>query len=168
MMRSCMRDTNLTRSWTANLWAVDLNPSTGVPSGAPHRLTQWTDFQIDHLSASADGSRLCFLRSSSFTHSDIYVGALQSRGTQFASPHRLTSEEAFNAPTGWTPDSKAVLFNSDRDGQLRIYKQDIDKDTAELISSGPVLRAFPACHRTADGSFILHIMRRADARERGS
>jgi eukaryotic-like serine/threonine-protein kinase len=138
-----------------NLWTVDLNPSTGVPSGAPHRLTKWTDFQIDHLSASADGSRLCFLRSSRFTHSDIYVGALQSRGTHFASPHRLTSEEAFNGPTGWTPDSKAVLFNSDRDGQLRIYKQDIDKDTAELISSGPGTQVLP--RMSPDGRWVLYL-----------
>jgi hypothetical protein len=74
----------------SNLWVVDLNASTGLPSGAAHRLTHWTDYPIQDVSASADGSRLCFLRESFRT--DIYVGALQSRGSRLVSPHRLTLE----------------------------------------------------------------------------
>jgi Tol biopolymer transport system component len=137
----------------SNLWVVDINASTGLPSGAAHRLTHWTDFQIYELSASADGSRLCFLRSSA--QSDIYVGVLQARGTRLASPYRLTLEEAYNGPTAWTPDSKAILFESNRYGQLRIYKQDIDKDTAELITSGLGTQQRPRI--SPDGRWVLYL-----------
>ncbi|MGI8959814.1 MAG: protein kinase domain-containing protein [Bryobacteraceae bacterium] len=80
----------------SNLWAVDLNPSTGLPSGAAHRLTQWTEYPIEQLSASADGSRLC-IRTFGI-QSDIYVGAFQSRGARLVSLRRLTQEEAITDP----------------------------------------------------------------------
>jgi eukaryotic-like serine/threonine-protein kinase len=123
----------------SNLWVVDVNPSTGLPSGAAKRRTQWTDFRIQDLSASADGSRLCLLRGvfGNSIRSNVYVGDLQAHGTRLASLRRLTPEDAENLPRAWTPDSKAVLLQSDRDGQTRIYKQDIDKDSAELVTSGP-------------------------------
>jgi serine/threonine protein kinase len=140
-------------STDSNLWVVDLNPSTGLPWGAAHRLTQWTDYPIQQLSASADGSRLCFLRSSA--QSDIYVGVLQARGTRLASPHRLTLEGAYNGPAAWTPDSKAILFESNRYGHLRIYKQDTDKDTAELITSGPGTQQHP--RMSPDGRWVLYL-----------
>jgi serine/threonine protein kinase/Tol biopolymer transport system component len=140
-------------STDSNLWVVDLNPSTGLSSSAAHRLTRWTDYPIQQLSASADGSRLCFLRSSA--QSDIYVGVLQARGTRLASPYRLTLEEAYNGPTAWTPDSKAILFESNRYGQLRVYKQDIDKDTAEFITSGPGTEQRPRI--SPDGRWVLYL-----------
>jgi serine/threonine protein kinase/Tol biopolymer transport system component len=144
----------------SNLWTVDVDPSTGVPSGAPHRLTQWTDYGIYQLSASADGSRMCFLKTS--FQADIYVGTLESLGTRFASARRLTLEEGYNIPTAWTPDSKAILFMSDRYGQLRIYKQDIDKDTADLIISGPGAQDLPRI--SPDGRWILYISDETDER----
>lgn len=135
----------------SNFWAVDLNPSTGVPSGPAHRLPQWTDYGIYQLSASADGSRLCFVRAS--FQADIYVGALQAHGTRLDSPRRLTFEEPYNVPTAWARDSRVILFMSDRYGQVRIYKQDIDKDTAELITSGPGIQQLP--RMSPDGRWVL-------------
>jgi hypothetical protein len=44
----------------ANLWAIKINRLTGLPSEAPRRRTQWTDFKIGPLSVNADSSRLCF------------------------------------------------------------------------------------------------------------
>jgi Tol biopolymer transport system component len=62
------------------------------------------------------------------------VGDLQAHGTRLAALRRLTLEDAIDVPYAWTRDSKAVLFMSDRDGQFRVYKQDTDKDTADLIT----------------------------------
>lgn len=39
----------------SNFWVVHLNSSTGIPSGAAHRLTQWIDYSMQQLKASADG-----------------------------------------------------------------------------------------------------------------
>jgi Tol biopolymer transport system component len=136
----------------SNLWRVMINPSTGLPSGAARRRTQWTDLRILFLSASADGSRLYFIRSSAQVN--VCVGDLQSHGTRLASLRRLTLEDAINFPYEWTPDSKAVLLGSNRDGQFRIYKQDIDKDAAELITSGPGDQSRP--RMSPDGQWVLY------------
>jgi Tol biopolymer transport system component len=112
-----------------------VDSATGLPSGMPQRRTNWSDFVMLSVSANADASRLCFLRSR--YQSDIYVGDIQASGRRLASLHQLTRDEAINYAHAWTPDSRAVLFSSNRDGPFRIYKQDVDKGTAELITHGP-------------------------------
>lgn len=136
---------------------VDVNPSTGLPAGAAQRRTQWTDFRIQDLSASADGSRLCLLRGVFWNsvRSNLYVGGLQAHGTRLASLRRLTLEDAENLPMAWMPDGKAVLLQSNRDGQTRIYKQDIDKDSAELVTSGPGNQIHARI--SPDGRWILYL-----------
>jgi hypothetical protein len=47
-----------------------------------------------------------------------------------------------------------VLFASNRDGPFRIYKQDLDQDTAELITHNPVRKMVPGCRPTASGCSI--------------
>jgi Tol biopolymer transport system component len=89
------------------------------------------------------------------TVGQIYIGTLQLHGNRLDALHRLTLEEAYNGPTAWTPDGKAILFDSDRYGQARIYKQEIDKDTADLISSGPGTQQLARI--SPDGSWILYI-----------
>ena len=39
-------------------------------------------------------------------------------------------------PFAWTPDSKAVIFVSDRDGIFHIFKQQIDQTVADLLVGG--------------------------------
>jgi WD40 repeat protein len=43
----------------------------------------------------------------------------------------------------WTPDSKAVLFLSDRDGALHLFKQAIDQPQPELLVGGDDALAIP-------------------------
>jgi hypothetical protein len=45
---------------------------------------------------------------------EIYVGELEENGTRMKPPKRLTFDDHYDAPSAWTPDSKAVLFSSDR------------------------------------------------------
>jgi serine/threonine protein kinase/Tol biopolymer transport system component len=136
----------------SNLWIMDLDPSTGLPSGAAQRRTHWTDFRIEDLRSSADGSRLCFTRSN--VQSNVYVGDLQAHGNRLASLHQLTLEEAYDRPFDWTPDGRTLLLDSDRDGQRRIYKQDIDKDMADLITSSPGYQFGPRI--SPDGRWLLY------------
>jgi serine/threonine protein kinase len=70
-----------------NLWTIKVDPSTDLPSGAPQRRTQWADFHIEDLSANADASRLCFLRSNTF--SDIFVGDLRAHASRLVSVGQL-------------------------------------------------------------------------------
>jgi eukaryotic-like serine/threonine-protein kinase len=136
----------------ANLWTVKVDLSTGLPSGMPQRRTNWTDSELVTLTANSDGNRLCFVRSREKW--DVYVGDIQGHGRRLASLRQLTRDEASNYPSAWTPDSRAVLFASNREGPYRIYKQEVGKDTSEPITRelGPqnVARISP------DGRWLLY------------
>src|SRR5260370_27587815 len=70
-------------------------------------------------------------------------------------PRRLTLNEGRNYPGAWTGDSKAVVFGSYVDGRWRIFKQSLDQETSEPITSkeqGDVLSASV----TPDGTWILY------------
>src|SRR2546429_507188 len=77
------------------------------------------------------------------------------KGTRrLTTPRRLTLDENANTPTAWMPDSKSVLFLSDRDGAWKSFKQRIDQPMAEDIVEGRnLVNALPRL--SADGSQIL-------------
>jgi serine/threonine protein kinase len=121
---------------TGNLWKIALDSQTGRTSEAPTRLTNWAGFYIDALAVSADGKRMSFRRN--IGQVQVYVGELEAAGTRLKSPRRLTLDESSNQCGPWGADSKAVYFWSDRSGNVAIYKQTIEQDTARLLlSSSP-------------------------------
>ena len=113
-----------------NLWEIRVDAGSGQPAGKPRRITNWTDFSLAGPNASADCKRLVFSRVSAQT--DVYVGDLEKGGARLKTPpRRLTLDERNDRPSAWTPDSKAVLFISDRSGHYHIYKQALDQDSAK-------------------------------------
>ena len=140
------------RTTDVNLWLQAIDPRSGLPSGPPVRRTRWADFQISRLSASADGTKVCFLRTKA--QANIWVGALGAKGTVLTRLRRLTDDESVDFQSAWTADSKAVLFTSDRTGTRQVYRQAIDKDTAEAITSGP--EVFNVARLSPDGQWILY------------
>src|SRR3954451_8676639 len=70
----------------------------------------------------------------------VYIGTLVSDGTHLLAQRRLTLDENENIPTAWTPDSKAVLFSSNRNGKREIFKQAIDQILPERLVSRRVSR----------------------------
>jgi len=69
-------------------------------------------------------------------------------------PRRLTKDAASDVPSAWTADSKAVLFSSDRNGTVGIFKQEIGQDTAEPVMTRPGGASLPRL--SADGDWILY------------
>ena len=136
----------------SNLWEIPVDAGTGRSTGTPKQLTNWTGFLITQLNASADGKRLAFLKELSQT--DVSIGEVGKPGTAIA-PRRLTLDDSNDRPTAWMPDSKAVLFYSDRTGRLSIFKQEIDKDSAELVVSGNGNVSLPRV--SADSEWILYL-----------
>jgi DNA-binding winged helix-turn-helix (wHTH) protein/Tol biopolymer transport system component len=116
-----------------NLWAIEVNSKTGQARGGPRRLTKLAGFKMDNLSLTADNSRLAF--ESGSDQSNVYVAPILPSG-ELETPRRLTFDQRYNSPYAWTPDSKAVLFRSDRTGAYSIYKQALDQGEAELIPTG--------------------------------
>jgi Tol biopolymer transport system component len=108
---------------------------------------------MDSLSASIDGHGLCFIKG--IEQTNVYIGEIQAHGRRLASLHPLTNEDAYSVPGDWTRDSKAVLLLSNRNGRFQIYKQDIDKDTPELITSS--LGNYTYIRTSPDGQWVLYI-----------
>jgi Tol biopolymer transport system component/DNA-binding winged helix-turn-helix (wHTH) protein len=136
----------------SNLWEVRSDPRTANRSDEPRRLTNWAGFSFLGLTESSDGQRLAFMKSS--VETDVYVGQLERDGTGLKVPRRLTLDDHNDWPLGWTPDSKAVLFQSDRNGAIGIFKQALDRDSAEAISTGPGDALCPTL--SPDGFWILY------------
>jgi DNA-binding winged helix-turn-helix (wHTH) protein/Tol biopolymer transport system component len=135
----------------ANLWELKVDSKSGKPQGRPHRITNLPGFGMGQLNVSSDGKKLTFQKTSD--RAEVYIGRLQPGG-RLEGPRRLTSDERWNMPFAWTPDSKSVIFISDRTGALAIYRQAIDQDLAELIPTGPG-RVW-ASRVTPDGSSIVY------------
>jgi len=135
-----------------NLWQVRVNGHAGTPIDKPRRITQWAGSNIDWLSPSADGKRMTLEKGT--YQVQTYLGELAAGATRMSPPRRLTNDEAYDSPTAWTPDSKAVLFESQRNGTWGIFKQQISQDTVEPVVTGPRDALGPRL--SADGTWILY------------
>jgi len=136
-----------------NLWEIKVDARTGKPASKPRRITHWTDFSLSIPNATADGKRLVFGRVKAQT--DVYVGDVEAGGTRLKNPpRRLTLDERNDEPTAWMPDNRSVLFQSDRSSNYDIYKQPLDRDTAEPVVATPQVDIIPRL--SADGAWIVY------------
>lgn len=137
-----------------NLWEISIDSQTGAPIGKPKRLTQWAGSYLNNLYASRDGKRLVLQKTTS--QGQVYLGQLAAGGTRLNPPRRLTNDDAFDRVTAWMPDSKAVLFDSDRSGTPGIFKQLISENTAEPVTTEGKVALFPRV--SADGAWIFYVV----------
>jgi eukaryotic-like serine/threonine-protein kinase len=147
----------------SNLWAVSLDLRTGKPESKPARMTNWVGFSFASPTVTADGKRVAFLNWN--FQSNVYVAELKAQATRLTTPRRLTLEESNDWLDDWTSDSRAVLFWSDRNGSNQVFKQNIDRQTAETVVAGPgawMPRMSP------DGVYILYLLNRSNLLPRQS
>jgi eukaryotic-like serine/threonine-protein kinase len=146
-----------------DLWAIHLDPVRGTQRGRPVCVLQTAGYYLSDLTCSADGKRLCMIRSR--TQTDVYLADLQDGGHRAEHIRRLTLDEHMDIPTGWTPDSRAVVFISTRSQLANMYRQDIDARLAEPILEPPITTQWVAY--TSDGAWILYYPDRPSAGEPG-
>lgn len=135
----------------SSLWTISLQQS-GKNSRPSKRITHGNGW-ITQINGTADGKTLTFLRENRAP--TAFIATLAPDGTTFITHKRLTLDESLSFPTSWTPDSKAVLFSSDRNGTSEIFKQALDKPLAETLVSSAEQLTIPRL--TPDGSEILYI-----------
>jgi Tol biopolymer transport system component len=135
-----------------DVWAIQVDPYTGKPHGGPQRLSQGLGW-IGGLSITAAGNRVVFLRGNS--QEQVFIGEFDKLTRRLSPPFRLTLDENGNLPTAWTPDSKSVLFVSDRNGTWKMFKQPIDQATAELVVDGRSRIFLPRL--SPDGSAVFYM-----------
>ncbi len=121
--------------YNSNLWELRVNGAGELVPGGFRRLTTWIDFPIRAGSLSTDGKSLVFIRA--FRQRDVYVASLEPDNTRLGIPKRFTLDLGDDYPSDWTRDSKTVILTSDRSGTQGIYRQDLDKLSAERIVTMP-------------------------------
>ena len=139
-------------NWSNNLWQIRVDPLSGKPQGQPRRLTNWLHFCASGLSTSGDGTRMALLKD--VWQYGVSVGQIESDG-RLRPLQRMTLEESNNVPIAWTPDSKAVIFISDRNGTNNVYKQSLNQTEAEPLVTGP--EAVSVVRVSPDGRWFLYI-----------
>jgi serine/threonine protein kinase/Tol biopolymer transport system component len=130
----------------SNIWAVAADPGSGKPLGPPKRLTNAAG-DAGVFGASVDGKRFTYI--SSRSSDSVYLGNLEFGAGTF-NPRRLTLDEWASSPADWTRDSKAVLFQSNRNSRGAILKQRIDQQSPEILLSGAEGYFWPAFSPSGD------------------
>ena len=116
-----------------NVWAMPLDAKSGLASGERARITNGPDHK-PVMDASADGKKILFLRTN--IQPAVYVSQIDKKTKTVDRPERLTLDDRRNLPYEWTPDGKAVLYISNREGKFRIYKQTVGEGSPDLLDTG--------------------------------
>jgi DNA-binding winged helix-turn-helix (wHTH) protein/Tol biopolymer transport system component len=132
------------------VWSVRVDENSGELEGKPRQLTKGIG-RIGGISVTADGKRLVLWRSN--TEPTVFLADIDSESRHFRTPRRLTLDENMNVASEWTPDSRAVLFASNRHGNWKLFRQAIDQATPDVLAEGDFL--LPRLN--PDGTEILYM-----------
>ncbi|MBB5318793.1 winged helix-turn-helix domain-containing protein [Tunturibacter empetritectus] len=105
---------------TCNYWVARLNKTEGTFSAAPKQLTHNTGFCVDTTSATSDSKKLVFLKRS--FEVSVYVAGFEPGTKRISPPRPLTSTEGQEWPVAWTPDSREVVFASNRGPKMGFFR----------------------------------------------
>jgi Tol biopolymer transport system component/DNA-binding winged helix-turn-helix (wHTH) protein len=139
------------RQLDSNLWWVTLDRQT-KPILPPTRLTNDVG-GVSSISVSGDSRRVAYLKG--VPEPDVYVGKLEGSAI-VGEPQRLTLDDRQDMPFDWTPDSKEVIFMSDRTGAFNIYKQSLDQALPDVLVGGNRPVAQPRL--SPDGTQLLYVV----------
>jgi len=135
----------------SNLWALQVREPL-QNSSDPIRLTRGSGW-VTNIRATKNGDTLEFLRKS--RHDQVLVAGLVSDGRQLLATRRLTLDENNNIPFSWTPDSKAIIFTSDRNGTFDLFIHAVDQSLPEPLVTGPENKL--VARLNAEGTELLYL-----------
>lgn len=113
-----------------DLESIRIDLATGSAAGTPQRVSTGLGW-IGGLTMTADGRRVLLWRGNALPQ--VFVSAFDKNRSTLSAPRRLTLDESPNQPFAWMPDSRAVLFSSNRNGAINLYKQAIDQPIGEAV-----------------------------------
>ncbi len=136
-----------------SLWTLPMRRGRAQPTSGPKRLARWSNFGALSPAIAADGKRLSFLKINDWD--DVYLAELAVDGTKLQPPHRLTLDNRGSSFNGWTLDSRAILFDSERNGRGEIFRQALNENVAVAVAQGPGDDCQGAV-MSPDGSWMLY------------
>ena len=120
--------------YSCNYWDMWVDEHAGKPRSAPRQVTNWAGFCMQSMTATADYKQISFLRV--FFSLNVLVAALDATGAHATNPQRLTASEDIEYPTAWTADSKSIIFHSNRNGSMGIFRQALGEENPQSIVMG--------------------------------
>ena len=142
--------------FSCNYWEMLIDEHTGEPRSAPRQLTNWAGFCMQGMTATANYKQVAYLKFSN--QRSVELADLDPAGIHISNQKRLTTIEGNEYPMGWTADSKAVIFGSNRDGAIKIFKQALDEDTPEVIVAGTENSVPATSALSPDGSSLIYTL----------
>jgi serine/threonine protein kinase len=147
------RNTEVGSAESDNLWELKVDPKNGIPQGKARQLTDWSGFSVYSLSATADGKQLAFLRGND--HASVFVGDLVGRESPLVNSRRLTLDDNYNIAVAWMPDSREVIFSSERTANRLMYRQGIEQGSNAQLITPAAGTNFLLARLSPDGAWIL-------------
>jgi hypothetical protein len=148
-------------SYGGELREMRMDSRTDKPAGDSVSFGRWTE-PIVELSSSADGRRLVFR--TVLTQHNVYEGDLQENGKSLSRVRRLSfGKGRDDFPRAWTPNGKAIFFDSNRNGKWEIFRQGSDQLSDEPYLQGANDEFSP--RMSPDGRSLLYLDRPRDWRE---
>jgi eukaryotic-like serine/threonine-protein kinase len=146
------------------LWEVNTDLTTGAIDGEPRKIASMAgddSTSLLDLSVTANGQRAMVLLRSA--QNSVFVGDFDQSSPNISNVRRLTLDDQTNYPHAWTADSRAVIFESNRNGNYDLFKQDIDRRTPDTIVATPMTEMLPQL--APDGHFVLYAARSAERQQ---
>ena len=147
------RNTEVGSDESDNLWELKVDGKNGIPQGKARQLTDWSGFSVYSFSATADGKQLAFLRGTD--HASVFVGDLAGKQSRLVNSRRLTLDDNYNIPQAWMPDSREVIFSSQRATNRLMYRQALDRGSAPQLITSAANTNFYGARLSPDGAWIL-------------
>ena len=147
------RNTEVGSSESDNLWELEVDAKKGTPRDKTRQLTDWSGFSVYGFSATRDGKQVAFVRGTD--HASVFVGDLTTNESRFIKSYRLTIDDNYNIPLAWTPDSREVIFSSQRAGVRLMYRQGLGQGSTPQPVTPPGDTNFYVARLSPDGAWIL-------------
>jgi Tol biopolymer transport system component len=134
-----------------DIWSIAVDPASGRVTGSPTQITSQTGFSPSGFSLSLDGKKLALVGSR--LSQTIQLLDLRKTDVKLEASQAIKGDIWHKDLFGWTPDSTAILFVSNPQERLSIFKYDVrTKQTTSLVV-GPNKYYGPAV--TSDGQWLL-------------
>lgn len=133
------------------VWTARLDEKTGAVVGDPKLTISTSNRFITSLSTTADGGTVSGLVEGG--QADVYIAMEQS--VPLGAAKRLTFDLRNDFPDAWTPDGRAVIFESERSGSYHLYRQNLDGKVAEILTDQAGNQVTAAV--SPDGKWLLFV-----------
>jgi Tol biopolymer transport system component len=108
---------------------------------------------VQSPNVTSDGKNLEFIRVN--PEFDVYIAEFFNKERRIGTLRRLTLDDANELPFDWSRDDRELFFTSDRTGTANIFRQGIDKSSAEMLMLGSEAKAL--CRLNPDGTELLFL-----------